>query len=249
MSFADLRLTAAGARKGSLILVNREHPLQGELIPDLVPLEGGWPDQHLDRTAARMLAAAIEAVHGQGQILPVSGWRSQDEQQAIWNDTLAKEGEDFTARYVARPGCSEHHTGLAVDLALCADTIDFIRPDFPYDGVCGAFRKAAARYGFIERYTEDKREKTGIAAEPWHFRYVGVPHARIMNDAGICLEEYPAFLRAAPRVVRLENGRRVQVRYLPWNGTEITRPAPGACWQLSGTNEDGFILTVWEGQP
>ena len=149
MSFADLRLTAAGARKGSLILVNREHPLQGELIPDLVPLEGGWPDQHLDRTAARMLAAAIEAVHGQGQILPVSGWRSQDEQQAIWNDTLAKEGEDFTARYVARPGCSEHQTGLAVDLALCADTIDFIRPDFPYDGVCGAFRKVAARYGFI----------------------------------------------------------------------------------------------------
>ena len=68
MSFADLRLTAAGARKGSLILVNREHPLQGELIPDLVPLEGGWPDQHLDRTAARMLAAAIEAGEGQEQL-------------------------------------------------------------------------------------------------------------------------------------------------------------------------------------
>lgn len=70
-----------------------------------------------------------------------------------------------------------------------------------------------------------------------------------MNDAGICLEEYPAFLRAAPRVVRLENSRRVQVRYLPWDGTEITRPDPGTCWQLSGTNEGGFILTVWEGQP
>lgn len=244
-----LSLTAAGSRKGSLILVNRNHPLQGELIPDLVPLTGGWPDQHLDRTAARMLAAAIQAVHGAGQILPVSGWRSQAEQQAIWDDTLQREGADFTARYVARPGCSEHQTGLAVDLALSADTIDFIRPAFPYDGVCGAFRQVAARYGFIERYTEEKQDKTGIAAEPWHFRYVGVPHARILTDAGLCLEEYPAFLRAAPRVVRLENGCRVQVHYLPWNGTETTCPAPGACWQLSGTNEGGFILTVWEGRP
>lgn len=248
MSPADLYLTAAGSRKGNLILVNREHPLQGELIPDLVPLTGGWPDQHLDRTAARMLAAAIEAVHGTGQILPVSGWRSQEEQQAIWNDTFRKEGADFTAKYVARPGCSEHQTGLAVDLALSADNIDFIRPDFPYDGVCGAFRKVAARYGFIERYTADKQDKTGIAAEPWHFRYVGVPHARILTDAGICLEEYPAFLRAAPRVVRLENGRRVQVSYLPYPGTDTPRPAPGHCWQLSGTNEGGFILTAWEGQ-
>ncbi|MBM6716756.1 M15 family metallopeptidase [Gemmiger formicilis] len=245
---AELHLTAAGARKGSLILVNRDHPLQGELFPDLVPLQGGWPDQHLDRTAARMLDAAIRAVQGTGQILPVSGWRSQDEQQAIWNSSLTDHGPDFTARYVARPGCSEHQTGLAVDLALCAEHIDFIRPEFPYDGVCGTFRKVAARYGFIQRYTEEKQDKTGIAAEPWHFRYVGVPHAAILTEAGLCLEEYPAFLRQAPRVVRLENGRRVQVSYLPWTGTETRRPAPGACWQLSGTNEGGFILTVWEGE-
>ena len=92
MSFADLRLTAAGARKGSLILVNREHPLQGELIPDLVPLEGGWPDQHLDRTAARMLAAAIEAVQGRGQILPVSGWRNAwDFPEWFWQENSAAE--------------------------------------------------------------------------------------------------------------------------------------------------------------
>ena len=249
MTPADLHLTAAASRKGSLILVNRDHPLREEVILDLVPLTGGWPDQHLDRTAARMLAAAIRAVHGEGQILPVSGWRSQEEQQAIWDGSLTDHGPDFTARYVARPGCSEHQTGLAVDLALSADKIDFIRPEFPYDGVCGAFRRVAARYGFVERYTEEKQDKTGIDAEPWHFRYVGVPHAAILTDAGICLEEYPDFLREAPRVVRLENGRRVQVRYLPFCGTDTTRPAPGPCWQLSGTNEGGFILTVWEGQP
>ena len=60
-----------------------------------------------------------------------------------------------------------------------AEHIDFIRPDFPDDGVCGAFRRAAARYGFLERYTREKEALTGIAEEPWHFRYVGVPHARL----------------------------------------------------------------------
>ena len=106
MTPADLHLTAAASRKGSLILVNRDHPLREELIPDLVPLTGGWPDQHLDRTAARMLAAAIRAVHGEGQILPVSGWRSQEEQQAIWDGSLTDHGPDFTAQ-IGRASCRE----------------------------------------------------------------------------------------------------------------------------------------------
>ena len=52
---APVRLPWAETRKGPLVLVNRDHPLRSPLVPDLVPLAGGWPDQHLDRTAARML--------------------------------------------------------------------------------------------------------------------------------------------------------------------------------------------------
>ena len=62
-------------------------------------------------------AAHVEASAGAGRIVPVSGWRSRKEQQAIWDDTLAKQGEAFTRSYVALPGCSEHETGLAIDLA------------------------------------------------------------------------------------------------------------------------------------
>ena len=68
--------------------------------------------------------------------------------------------------------------------------MDFICPEFPYDGICGHFRALAPDYGFILRYTKEKEAITGISEEPWHFRYVGVPHARIITDRGLCLEEY-----------------------------------------------------------
>ena len=137
-----------------------------------------------------MLADCIRAGGGEGQIVPVSGWRSREEQQRIWDDTLAKEGEAFTRQYVACPGCSEHQTGLAIDLGLAAPHIDFIRPDFPDTGVCRAFREQAGKYGFILRYPAGKEHITGIAHEPWHFRYVGTPHSAIMTRLGLTLEEY-----------------------------------------------------------
>ena len=137
-----------------------------------------------------MLDQLLAAVDGAGTIIPVSGYRPQTEQQAIWDDTLAEHGSAFTETYVARPGCSEHQTGLAIDLGEDVPDLDFIRPSFPDSGACGAFRRAAARYGFLQRYCREKEALTGIAAEPWHFRYVGRPHARIMTDRGLVLEEY-----------------------------------------------------------
>lgn len=76
-------------------------------------------------------------------IVPVSGYRSLNEQMDIYNDSLKDNGEDFTRKYVALPKHSEHQTGLAIDLGLNKEKIDFIRPDFPYDGICGTFRRFA----------------------------------------------------------------------------------------------------------
>ena len=104
--------------------------------------------------------------------------------------SLAENGREFTEQYVARPGCSEHQTGLAIDLGLRLPEIDFIRPYFPYDGLAGRFRQLAAEYGFVERYPQGKEAVCGIAHEPWHFRYVGRPHALIMQKRGLTLEEY-----------------------------------------------------------
>lgn len=230
--------------QGPLLVINRDHPLR-YAPSDLAAPDQRYPHILLERRTARLLAACVQAVGGEGEIVPVSGWRSQAEQQAIWDETLAKSGSDFTRKYVALPGCSEHQSGLAIDLGKAAGHIDFIRPAFPNDGACGAFRRSAATYGFIQRYQRGKETITGIAREPWHFRYVGTPHALLMDANGLCLEEYPAFLRQRQRSCLLPHGQLAQVFYVPCVGEETEIQLPEGCCQVSGDNIGGFIVTAW----
>ena len=234
-----------GIHNGPLILVNAEHPIQHMERPVLAPAVPG-SDILLDTRAAAMLSGLISRISAAGEIVPVSGWRSEAEQREIWDGSMRESGEEFTRKYVALPGCSEHQTGLAIDLALRADNIDFIRPEFPYDGVCGRFRALAADYGFVERYQGGKEGVTGIAAEPWHFRYVGRPHARIMCEMGLCLEEYVEYLRAYPYPERLLEVRgEVYEAEVGFAGARDTLGLPDAPYQVSGNNVDGCIYTLW----
>ncbi len=232
-----------------LLLINAAHPMPEEEKPALVPVAEGRPQVWLERRAARLLQACIQAVGGAGRIVPVSGWRSRAEQRAIWEDTLAKEGEAFTRKYVARPGCSEHQTGLAIDLALAAPHIDFIRPHFPDTGVCGAFRKQAGRYGFVLRYPAGKEHITGIAHEPWHFRYVGTPHGVILSALDLTLEEYLELLEQyedAGRPFRFRLGEyRFGICRLPENCPAEELPQGAGGRQLSRDNRGGLIVTTW----
>ena len=228
---------------GLLLLVNAEHPIKCGHIPALAPALPG-SDVLLDTRAAAMLTGLVSRLGAVGKIVAVSGWRSMEEQQRIWDSSMLENGGEFTRRYVARPGCSEHQTGLAIDLALCSEHIDFIRPEFPYGGVCGRFRALAADYGFIERYESGKEHITGIAAEPWHFRYVGRPHARLMRERGLCLEEYVELLRSYPYPDRLLES--CGERYSAEVGfTMDARLTPDAPCQVSGNNVDGYIYTLW----
>lgn len=231
--------------QGPLILVNRDHPLKNTSPTSLTAVDNLHPDILLEYQAAQLLSACIQKIGGIRDIVPVSGWRSQEEQQRIWDDTMAESGEAFTRQYVAVPGCSEHQTGLAIDLGRAAQHIDFIRPAFPYDGICGVFRRRAAQYGFIERYQQGKESITGIAHEPWHFRYVGAPHAQLLTEQGLCLEEYVDFLRQGPQSCVLENGQVVQVFYVPSTGAQTDIELPDGCCQVSGDNVGGFIVTTW----
>lgn len=234
-----------GIHNGLLILVNAEHPIQHMERPALAPAVPG-SDILLDTRAAAMLSGLISRIGAAGEIVPVSGWRSEAEQREIWDGSMSESGEEFTRKYVALPGCSEHQTGLAIDLALRVDNIDFIRPEFRYDGVCGRFRALAADYGFVERYQGGKEGVTGIAAEPWHFRYVGRPHARIMCEMGLCLEEYVEYLRAYPYPERLLEVRgEVYEAEVGFAGARDTLGLPDAPYQVSGNNVDGYIYTLW----
>ena len=247
-----LQLTPEDVRKGSLILVNRQYPIDHALVRQnttLVPIEG-YKDIALASCPAVLLTALIHDCGGEGQILPVSGYREVGEQQRIYVDALHTHGEAFARQFVALPNCSEHQTGLAIDVGLAAETIDFICPDFPYEGVCQAFRQRASAYGFIQRYTAEKEAVTGIAHEPWHFRYVGAPHASLMEAHGFALEEYIDFLRAYPYpdnplsfVHPQGNG---SIGFVPVTQAGRVLQVP-ECWvQVSGNNVDGVILTIWD---
>ena len=220
---------------------------------DLVPVREEAPHILLRRRAARLLEELMGSIGGWEGIVPVSGWRSGQEQQELWDSSLRDHGKAFTEQYVAAPGCSEHQTGLAIDLGRKQGNMDFIRPEFPYEGLCQKFRRAAARFGFVERYPRGKEAVTGIAHEPWHFRYVGVPHAASMGQEGLTLEEYVDYIRAYPWGRRTrdyeQGGLCVSVSYLPAADREGMDALAGRehPFAVSGNNVDGFIITEWRG--
>ncbi|RJX36888.1 D-alanyl-D-alanine carboxypeptidase family protein [Paenibacillus pinisoli] len=252
-----LQLDREEVHRGHLLLVNADNPVRTAracLSPvtsagHVYALESAI---ELEEVCMRHLAALLAAAEASDDIVVVSGYRSQEEQRAIYEGSLRDNGPEYTASYVALPGRSEHQTGLAVDVGeRKAGELDFIAPSFPDEGKCLAFKEAAALYGFIQRYQEGKRAITGIACEPWHFRYVGTPHAQWMGRLDYCLEEYIEYvksfefegewlewdsegLRAAAYYVRAEET----------GPTEIPLPACGS-YQVSGNNVDGFIVTVY----
>ena len=101
-----------------------------------------------------------------------------------YSDSDAKEA---AKKVVAVPGTSEHHLGLAVD-------INSVQTSFENTKEFEWLQKNAADFGFIMRYPKEKQEITKIIYEPWHYRYVGVEHAKAINSLGMCLEEYIEFL-------------------------------------------------------
>ncbi|MEA4831364.1 MAG: M15 family metallopeptidase [Oscillospiraceae bacterium] len=246
-----VKLSNGSFHAGNLILVNQSYSCQNNTERSLVPVIDQNESVLLNRAAVVLLSSLMEKIHGWKNIVPVSGWRPVQEQQKIWDDTMAESGEEFTKKFVAVPGHSEHQTGLAIDLALESKQIDFICPDFPYTGICQIFRRKATSYGFIERYPSGKEAITGIGHEPWHFRYVGVPHADIMDELNMTLEEYIPFLKKYPYgqlpFRYKKNGIVVDISYLPADFAgetkiDINTELP---YSISGNNVDGFIITEW----
>ncbi|WP_257205562.1 D-alanyl-D-alanine carboxypeptidase family protein [Bacillus cereus] len=157
----------------------------------------------------------------------------------------------FTSSYVARPDESEHQTGLAVDVGENTANVDldFICPSLPDRGVCQTFKQRAPEYGFIQRYKDGKEHITNIACEPWHFRYVEFPHSVIIEQQGICLEEYADFLKqycfGQEHLFFEQENSVIEIYYVPVKGEVTTVPIMGAPYLLSGNNQDGFVVTVF----
>lgn len=233
-----IKLTKNDIYQGNLILVNSKNLLkEQDEVKDLEPFNYEFPNILLNKEANEHLQDALKEIEAYSKIVPVSGYRSLKEQQDLFNTSLKENGREFTYSYVALPNASEHQTGLAIDLGLNQDNIDFIRPSFPYEGICQEFREIAPKYGFVERYLKVKQNITLIDAEEWHFRYVGYPHSEIMVANDFCLEEYIAFLKKGPF-----NYKDYEITYLPYKKDNIEVEIDETT-RISGNNQDGFIIT------
>ena len=231
--------------QGNLILINREYGIRKKVeYNNLKPFNNLYSNILFDDNANLELQRILTEIKAGNKIVPVSAYRSLEEQEKIWNDSLKENGEEFTKQYVAYPNCSEHQTGLAIDLALNQENIDFIRPAFPYNGICQDFRKAMINYGFIERYTKDKEKITKISSEEWHFRYVGYPHSKIMLEMKLCLEEYIEYLKnfkLGQDCLKFEN---YEISYLEMDEeTKEISVNDDEVFTVSGNNVNGLIIT------
>lgn len=122
-----------------------------------------------------------------------SARRSVAEQQRIMDDFTKEYGADYAAKTVAKPGYSEHHTGLALDLYLIVDGEDIVLNEdmIQYTDIWAKIHEKLPEYGFILRYLEDKEHITGYGYEPWHIRYIdNTDTAKEITEKGITLEEY-----------------------------------------------------------
>ena len=135
-----------------------------------------------------------------------SARRSIEEQQQIMDEFTEEYGADYAAKVVAKPGYSEHHTGLALDLYLIVDGKDItLNEDLVhYPEIWEKIHEKMTKYGFILHYIEGKEHITGYAYEPWHLRYVDDPAiAKEIMDKGITLEGYLGTVNETDPVIDL----------------------------------------------
>ena len=121
-----------------------------------------------------------------------SAYRSIEEQQRIIDDYTIKYGIDYVNKYVAPIKTSEHHTGLAIDLALVVNGKKLTENEdlFANENIYLEIHKYLSDFGFILRYPKGKENITGYNYEPWHIRYVGIENARFISSNNLTLEEY-----------------------------------------------------------
>jgi len=181
-----------------LILVNKTVRLGANYTPEHLIAVRGVLLQEVAATALIKMLSAMEkeGIHG---IVPYSGYRSYNTQEVVYSNKIdslrsqyKEKAEEEAQSLVAPPGASEHQTGLSVDFTLekFLGAKYVLNYDFANTEQGRWLRKNSWRYGFILRYDESKEDATNIAYEPWHYRYVGLEHAKAIYEGKFCLEEY-----------------------------------------------------------
>lgn len=182
------------ANFGRLLLINGEHALPDDYDTKvqeyLVEIDKQYRNNdyvtQIHRDVYPYITAMVAAAQADGVDLRVwSPFRSYAIQNDLFQKQVARVGgdEQKAATIVARPGTSEHNTGLCADFNMADDAFEST-PMYAW------MREHAQDYGFILRYPKDKQNVTGVIYESWHWRFVGINNAKEINDLGVTLEEY-----------------------------------------------------------
>lgn len=177
------------------LLVNPWNPMPDGYVPQLVSVGNGQQADYRVKDALNAMLADCRKA-GYNPII-CSSYRTIARQQILFENEIKafmeygyrrEEAEEYAAKWVARPGTSEHHTGLAFDIVSASyQKLDRSQANTPEQRWLMA---NCHKYGFILRYPDNKTDITGINYEPWHYRYVGIDIAKEITEKGITLEEY-----------------------------------------------------------
>ena len=182
-----------------LRLANYDNLLPEDFEVELANIDNSKDSKQFDARAVKYLKDMINAMKKDGntKIWCQSTYRSVKRQKELYNASVQKylkqgktqeEADKLTLEYINRPGGSDHNLGLAVDF-------NYVDNSFAKTSEYKWLLKNAENYGFVLRYPEDKEDKTKIAYESWHWRYVGEENAKRMNELNMCLEEYVEYLQ------------------------------------------------------
>lgn len=180
-----------------LVLVNKNYQLAAtyepeDLILPRIRTVSGTTNQtiYLKKEAAKQLERMFKAaLKEKVYLIATSGYRSYQTQASLYQQYLRLNGAEYTDGISARPGHSEHQTGLAIDLT--SDEIgQQLHQRFANTTEGRWIAQHAHEYGYIIRYPENREAETGYQYEPWHLRYVGVEVATLLKEKNWILEEY-----------------------------------------------------------
>ena len=184
---------------GTLILVNPWNYIPEDYLLELENVQGKYNMDIKAAESARKLVAAAKEAGFNMQLC--SAYRTVEKSAELYARKVNQyigygyseaDAKVEAAKWVAPPGTSEHHTGLAMDL-VSSDYWNYysdLEHDYEKFDSFKWLYEHCAEFGFILRYPKDKQDITGITYEPWHYRYVGVEAAKYIMENGLCLEEY-----------------------------------------------------------
>lgn len=179
------------------LLINKEHPLSDNFVPSRLAVVNipficvkNEDKCKMHPKAAKAMKKMWKKAHDLGlEIYGISAYRSYSRQKEIFLESVKQKGMETTLLNIAPPGCSEHQSGLAIDVSspACYFHLD---ESFGKTGEYLWLTKHAHRFGFIIRYPYGTRHITGYNPEPWHLRFVGKKAAFEIYSKRITLEEY-----------------------------------------------------------